>query len=372
VSRAVIRLLIAIGTCYAAAVTIAPLPAAASAEHLDAALRRSGVIGSARVRDVAVVSSLKKLRSHTLRLSLGYEGQAADAPSSTILKMGHLDSAGRSTYANAREIAFYRDIAQAGSAGLVPRCFEIVEATDTSAWHLLLEDLTDSHFIATEWPLPPTFAECESIVQALARFHAAWWDSPRLGALRGGWPALDDLVRNVHGFEERLVQFTGRFGEGLMPPDRRDLYRRLLDQAPRLLGRYNSHRHLTVVHGDAHSWNFFLPRGSGGVRLIDWEAWTIDTASDDLAYMMAMLWYPDRRRRIESRLLDRYHAELVAQGVTDYDRGMLDDDYRQSVLWLIMRPVLQAAFNIPPRVWWNNLERIMLAVDDLRCRDLLA
>jgi hypothetical protein len=27
--------------------------------------------------------------------------------------------------------------------------------------------------------------------------------------------------------------------------------------------------------------------------------------------------------------------------------------------------------NIPPRVWWNNLERIMLAVDDLGCRDLL-
>jgi hypothetical protein len=28
--------------------------------------------------------------------------------------------------------------------------------------------------------------------------------------------------------------------------------------------------------------------------------------------------------------------------------------------------------NISPRVWWNNLERIMLAVDDLGCRDLLA
>jgi hypothetical protein len=28
--------------------------------------------------------------------------------------------------------------------------------------------------------------------------------------------------------------------------------------------------------------------------------------------------------------------------------------------------------NIPPRVWWNNLKRIMLAVDDLGCRDLLA
>jgi hypothetical protein len=28
--------------------------------------------------------------------------------------------------------------------------------------------------------------------------------------------------------------------------------------------------------------------------------------------------------------------------------------------------------NIAPRVWWNNLERIMLAIDDLGCRDLLS
>jgi hypothetical protein len=27
--------------------------------------------------------------------------------------------------------------------------------------------------------------------------------------------------------------------------------------------------------------------------------------------------------------------------------------------------------NIPPVVWWNNLERIFLAVDDLDCRELL-
>ena len=353
------------------AVTTDSLPSAAGADRINDALRRSGAIGSARVCGVTIMSSLKKLRSETLRLRLDYGDQAADIPSSVILKMGHLDSAGRSSYANRREIAFYRDIALTGAAGLVPSCFEVMEATDTSRWHLLLEDLTDSHFIATEWPLPPTLAESESIVRALARFHAAWWDSSRLGALRGGWPGLDDLVRNVHGFEERLAQFTDRFGD-LMPPDRRDLYRRLIDQSPRLLGRYHSHRHLTVIHGDAHSWNFFLPRQGGGVRLIDWEAWSVDTATDDLAYMMAMLWYPDRRRRIESLLLDRYHAELVAQGVTGYDRGMLDDDYRLSALWLIMRPVMQAAFNIPPRVWWNNLERIMLAVDDLRCRDLLA
>ena len=115
------------------------------------------------------------------------------------------------------------------------------------------------------------------------------------------------------------------------------------------------------------------PRQGGGenARLIDWEGWTIDTATDDLAYMMAMLWYPDRRHRIERWLLDGYHAALLAHGVRGYDRQALDDDYRLSVLWLILRPVGQAAGNIAPRVWWNNLERIMLAVDDLGCRDLL-
>jgi Protein of unknown function (DUF1679) len=107
------------------------------------------------------------------------------------------------------------------------------------------------------------------------------------------------------------------------------------------------------------------------VSLVDWKDWSIASATDDLAYMMAMLWYPDRRRRLEKLLLDRYYAELLAQGVVGYDREMLTDDYRLSALWLIMRPVWQAMNNIAPRVWRNNLERIMLAVDDLSCRDLL-
>jgi hypothetical protein len=34
-------------------------------------------------------------------------------------------------------------------------------------------------------------------------------------------------------------------------------------------------------------------------------------------------------------------------------------------------PVFQAAFNIPPVIWWNHMERIMFAVDDLGCRELL-
>jgi hypothetical protein len=87
--------------------------------------------------------------------------------------------------------------------------------------------------------------------------------------------------------------------------------------------------------------------------------------------MIAMHWYPDRRRSFEGPLLDRYYRELLARGVKNYDRRALADDYRLSVLERIMTPVWQSANSIPPVIWWNNLERIFLAVDDLDCRELL-
>jgi hypothetical protein len=37
----------------------------------------------------------------------------------------------------------------------------------------------------------------------------------------------------------------------------------------------------------------------------------------------------------------------------------------------VATPLLQAAYGIPPVIWWNNLGRILLAVDDLGCCDLL-
>jgi thiamine kinase-like enzyme len=122
----------------------------------------------------------------------------------------------------------------------------------------------------------------------------------------GVWIDAEAFDRSLRLFAEKFALFIDRFGE-LVTPERSGLYERLLDQAPRLLARYHSHCNLTIAHGDAHSWNFFLPMTGGheNVRLIDWEDWSIAGASDDLACMMAMLWYPDRRHGLEKPLLDR-------------------------------------------------------------------
>src|SRR4029079_1113010 len=161
--------------------TTEPLPQAAGAQHLTDALRRAGAIADGRVCDVVVESSRATILSRIIRLRLSFDGSAAEGPRSLILKTGLPERAGATWNAGRQEVAFYRDLATGMPARLVPRCFEAHWDPDTNAWHLLLEDLTDSHAIATVWPLPPTMEQCKSILQARARAHAAWWDDPRLG-----------------------------------------------------------------------------------------------------------------------------------------------------------------------------------------------
>jgi Ecdysteroid kinase-like family len=162
-----------------------PLQIVSKAEHLTDALRRSGTLGNGRVCNVVVESSRSTLLSKIIRLRLTYEGAASHAPNSIILKTGLTEGIGGWWNTGRQEVAFYTQVAAVMSTRLVPRCFEAVWDTDTKAWHLLLEDLTDSHVIATTRPLPPTMEQCESIVHARARLHAEWWDDPRLGASIG-------------------------------------------------------------------------------------------------------------------------------------------------------------------------------------------
>jgi phosphotransferase family enzyme len=338
-----------------------------STSQIDAALRCCGVLRDGSVRSVAVESSRNTILSRIARLRLEYDGNAGNAPQTLILKTGRPDRRGGGWMAGRQEVAFYCDVAAAMEQRLVPCCFAAHWDEATEDWHLLLEDLGESHYTATTWPLPPTLAQCEHIIETLARFHACWWNDARLGTSIG-------VLRDDAAVARLLQDLTKRFPSlaDALPCERRLVYERLFAAGAPLLRRSYAQSNLTILHGDAHVWNCFLPRDGGtDIRLFDWDGWRIGGAATDLAYMMAMHWYPDRRHRIERQLLDRYHATLLAEGVRRYDRQALDDDYRWAVLWQITLPIFQASNGIPPVIWWNNLERIWLAFDELDCRELL-
>ncbi len=347
------------------------LPESISPESLTLSLRRAGVLCGGRVSSIDAEVSHTTIASQITRLRLAYEGDSEGAPAALILKIVLPERIAKDWSGGRREVEFYRDVAPATPPGVLPRCFDVEWNHETQHWRLLLEDLGESHTIVTIWPLPPTLPDCERIVRAWARFHAYWLDNPRLGRSIGSWASAEAIDEGLKRLAAEVVEFDDRMGDRL-PRERRDLYAQLLDRAPRLIKRTESRRGVTVTHGDAHVWNCFLPRDGGSdVRLFDWSEWDLGVATQDLAYMMAVHWYPDRRRRMERSLLDVYHAALLMHGVKDYDRQALDDDYRLSALWHVATPIWQAGFNVPTVIWWNNLERIHMAIEDLGCRELL-
>ncbi|MCK1425658.1 phosphotransferase [Bradyrhizobium sp. 180] len=352
--------------------TNAQLPAVAEPGYLTAALRRAGALDAGAVREVKVLHQRDTIVSHIVRLGLRYVGESAGAPQSLILKTAHAGFAKSLANSGRNEVAFYTQLEPETPRGLVPRCFDGHFDEDGLTWHLLLEDLTDSHEIATQWPLPPSREQATAIVTTLARWHAAWWDHDSFGDTIGTWMSTDDSAKLMATFAGHYDRFADLLGDRLSE-ERRILFRRFIEQSERLLERYHSRRHVTIAHGDAHTWNFLLPRTgvANTVRIFDFDQWRINVPTGDLAYMMATQWYPDRRQALERPLLNLYHETLIQHGVTGYTRGALDQDYRRSVLWQITKPVWQWSINIPPLIWWNNLERVMMAVEDLGCEELL-
>jgi hypothetical protein len=341
-------------------------------ERLTAILRERGHVARGRIERVSVESSRTTLISAIARLRLGWSPDADPAlPSRLFFKMSRPDQTPELAAAVLKEVAFYETVAPRTPPGLVPRCYDAFRDPATSTFHLLLEDLAETHVIVSEWPLPPTAEQCARIVDLYARFHAAWWNDPRLGGEVGALLDETAIAAWWEGYQRRYAAFADQMGDRLSP-ERRRIYERVLAAWPTVLARHRSRRNLTIAQGDAHVWNLLYPRDpADGLRLIDWDGWRIDVGANDLAYMMAVHWYPERRRRFEAELLRRYGDALASHGVTGYGFAALWEDYRLSVVWRLGVPVWQSSVKIGPWIWWSHLERVMLAFDDLGCEELL-
>ena len=94
-------------------------------------------------------------------------------------------------------------------------------------------------------------------------------------------------------------------------------------------------------------------------------------ATWDLVLMMAVWWYPERRRALEDRLLQRYHRAIEAKGVRGHGLYALRHDYRLALIDQIWVPLSQSASKLEPWIWCGAFERIMLAYEDLGLDEFL-
>lgn len=351
----------------------------ANPEWLTTTLRREGVLARGHV--VAVAQEEVDSSSQVAHLTLTYTPDAvASAPTRLLMKIADPDLERRMPQRNVREVHFYRIVAPLAGDLTVVRCYDAAyRHADVDQFHLLLADPSaTTHRSYRYSAAPPTRAQCEMIVDALARLHARCWDDQRVKAGLDGQPPVEwHTGLATEGFarwiDDTLPRFLDDLGERL-PSSRQALYRHIgRHLPPRLLERQARNENLTLTQGDVHLGNFLYPRDPmvDYPYIIDWKRASFALGAGDLAYMMALSWFPAIRAQWERPLLERYHRRVSEYGVTGYGWADLWDDYRVSVLKHLFEPIWGWSVRQNTLIWWNHLDRISHAIDDLRCIDAL-
>jgi hypothetical protein len=351
--------------------------AALTAEWLTAALHEGGTLPAS-----TVVTSFESQRlgvgegflGELARIRPTYDGPAEGAPLSFIAKLPSPLPSNRALgvmfTAYEREIRFYRELASLSDLPM-PRCYfgglDPASAVDRAAealiqrlpprltakilervlqqagkskrrFALLIEDL-DGLRIGDQ-VRGVTVPEAECALGTLARFHAAYWESP---ALNRPWLANADTGAEIAHelFRRARPILEARFGDRISSESHAILEWAEVN-GPALLRRL-ARAPRTLNHGDFRADNIFFdsPLGeAGNVTMIDFQALTVGCPMIDVAYFIRPNMDPAVANASEEHLVATYHAALVEAGVRAYSLEQCREDYTLASLWVIHRGVI--------------------------------
>ncbi len=272
------------------------------------------------------------------RLSVRYEGAADSAPATLIAKLPTRDEAvrGVAQLVNVyeREVRFYEQI-QREIPMRTPRCYFHYADGATGSYALLLEDLAPGRVgdqLAT-----CSIDEAKTALRALAGFHAAWWDSPRLSDF--AWmpgtddPALIGLLSML--YQQSWPLFVERYEEQA-PPEIVKAGEQFGKSLPALASELNK-KPLTITHADYRLDNMFFDLADGSpIAIIDWQLAQRGPAMGDVTYFLAGNLTTEVRREHQDDLVRVYYDALVERGVEGYEYETCAEDYRGAALSLFI------------------------------------
>ena len=230
----------------------------------------------------------------------------------------------------------------------------------------MLEDLGDTHE-RTDLDIPPTRRQAIAMVECLAKLHACWHDAPDLPEIATGFE-LARFAERISAIEAYLPEFMARMDDRLEQTDRA-IIGDVIAQLPCRIHARMQERPLTLIHGDAHAWNFLVPNAgaAAAAMLVDWhygsDEFRIGFGMWDVAYLMVHWWFPKRRRQLQPMLLAQYQQVMRDHGVTCRP-GRLMEDLRLAASYCLLRPIVESRTG-PPWSWYPQLEYALEAVREL-------
>jgi hypothetical protein len=268
-----------------------------------------------------------------------------NVPTSVVIKLPTLNTEVRTAICEAadlylKEVRFYEEI---GLTNPLPPARPYFVAFDeaTHNFVLVLEDL--GRLRLADQRFGCSVADAETVIDAIARQHAHWWDSDRLTSLPwlttyntpsfsamtisnydAAWPVfLDRLGAEVsptlRGFGERFPSLMPWFLEELSRPPR------------------------TFLHGDLRLDQLFfaVQPHDPPVTALDWQIVGKGRSAYDVGYFLSQSLTADARRSCEDQLIERYTERLAEHGI-DYPRDEFRRDYRLTTAWCFAYPVIAA------------------------------
>lgn len=268
-----------------------------------------------------------------------------DVPASVVLKFPILDEWARSAVCEdmefyLRETCFYREIGMANP--LPPARPYFVGFDDTTHdFILVLEDL--GRLRVADQIVGCTLADAETVIDAIARHHAYWWENARLAALPWlkayvGPPMPAIMSNNFAAAWPRFLEMAG----GDLSPEMLTFGERFPSLVPWYLGQIGRAPQ-TFLHGDLRLDQLFFAVDADDppVTALDWQVTSAGRGAYDIAYFLSQSLDIDTRRRCEADLIERYRQRLVEHGI-DYPATELIRDYRLTTAWCFAYPVIGA------------------------------
>ena len=347
---------------------------------LTQALQNAGATGGAHVTGYSVepIADQTGFMNQLFRLRLEYDAEALGLPRTVMVKLPSTDPFIRTVFnslkPNLREIRFYQQIAS-DSHLQTPRSYFCGTDPETGSTVLLLEDMGSAP--QGDSVAGCSRAEAERVIGQMARFHASWWDSPRLDSL--DWMPLRDTEAGAYQeiYAGAWKSFLEKSGDG-MPHGLRLLGDALIPEIPKIKAMLAKPPR-TIVHGDLRLDNCFFPAtdGSQSPVVFDWEFCVRGRGVNDVAAFISDTYAPQERRNVEMDLLRLYHLMLADNGVSGYSFEECLRDYRLSMLevvvfWVVIGGYCDYTGERASLYLHNSLERFDAAISDLASTELLA
>ena len=342
---------------------------------LTRVLKRDGALKVGAVSGFKIADPQARELSTTARLKLRYRtGSSGELPEQLFLKMVNTVFDDDEPLLISEVDYYSRDYSGIEGAPLV-RCYDSALSEDLQSYHILLDDLSQTHVRAFQ--KPPTLEHGLAFAEGLAALHAHWWGGNQLEQRGKPVPGAEAIERFV-AIARLGVEYILDCCAGELAPHWPQAIREIYNHHPQLLvERTRDANGFTLIHGDVNPGNVLVPvEGDRPVYLVDRAPfeWSLTTwlGVYDLSYAMVTYWEVKTRRELEGPVLRRYHAGLAERGIDNYSWEKLYEDYRLMAVMSVYVATewCRGSGKQYKDAWMPMLQRAMTAYDDLECSKL--